>query len=1648
MLSINKKSVYKTPMKVLSAFLVFIMVIQLLPMSVFAEEINDESSQIIPSEQEMDIVNEVTNERDEYRKVYELSDGTYYEVNSDLPIHTYVNDEWVEPETDEIDEPRTTKDAIEHCNKLSEDIMSSQSNDDNIISPYSLDITDQNTPDVEYVILSPTGRNNSVLRSNTNLVAKIPNVKIGSANKSQATISCKMLINCQVSQPGKIYAYNIMNDWDINDPNLKLSSIAKSSNIVDFTDINKTDTYSWDITDTYLKWEKGIFDNNGLAFTIKDRCAVTIGGSYITRQYKLIDSYDTDFTYHSIDMGRAGKVYINDFSNTVLLVRDEIGVDGNILPVELYRYFDYGRAYPTVNASGEGARWNYDSKLSKTTSVTFAWEAFDGSTIYFTPTDNSFVFKDSSGIGYTLTLDTQAINNDNFENSTLLSPEGIQYNFNPTGKIKSITDEYDNKIEIHYTTSNDNDIDYIEDGLNRRYYFNYSNENYVYDENGTEKTVRFNTLNSISVKAPIEKDSDIYQTIKIGGVDATVNYEYTLLPNKHIAIAKVIYPDKETVLYSYNDYGYLTQIINTDGRRLVLNYYAEIPYYSSEDNTSISVTYKTVNQYPSLSSYKEEVKNIDEEIINTDISSPDYNEYLEKSSLKIDRHNNYQREFTNESGKTELIQYNPHLKVLYYKNLDGETYYADYTDDELGNDVLSQILSPENASNKVRNNDFENGELYPWYEYDGNSLAVIPESLSNGGECILRTSGTATEMRAAIQDVKVDATAGDIFVIGGWGRANAPISAINHFFGFEVYSCEVDDTFPDEPLVMPAEEPIYRLSFDTTLDYEAQFRLGAFKIPSDTSYLQIRLVYSYQAGSADFDEIQLYKSSEDNVTFFDDTTENEVMPMSEELEETPEDTKTITNSKGLTTAEIMSDGNSSMISKYEYDENYYISNYTDTNNVSTEYSYDASNGILNSTTIGENKTEYAYTPVGALREVKRAVTGLEGNISELKSSYSYSHDRITSITHNNVKYNLTYNSFGNVKKVDIENVSSGNKNDLISYNYSNDYKQNLNSIEYANGDTLIYQYDSNDNISEIYAKSSSDAEATLLYKYEYENNVLAKIIDYSSKRITEFADNTYTISSFTEENGEIISAYVLYTVSKDDTGVKHESMFGNDYTFTEHESTFDELTNETSYSSTSHFDVDNYLIDMNSSSVSDFFGRAKSSKLSVSSVNLDSEAEGLPSHSIENTYTYKNYDTSYSNNGETVNLSATTNLIDTFKTEVVINDDSVDNPEENILNSFYSKYEYDDSGRITHIYYGQNEEDAKLISFYQYDESGQLIAEAKFTEPAKATKYQYDSNGNITLKEWFENADSFSFDNDTLEFNEPTRWMDFNYGNESYSNGCSDFLTSINEIPINYDANGNPLMYFGESLFDYSDDGQSSPPVFNMEWQGSLLKSATNYDGKSKYEYSYDQNGLRTKKSRYVASESGWNLEYEIEYLWDDGLLTGYQIVTPGEEGTGRASIKLIFDEYQSPIGMYVYSDNTAPPETAEPDGSDETVEKLLPDNHNVFWFIKDGQGNIVAIYSEFSKLTVGCNYDAYGNLKLDFSGALLDELAQMIKDCMENSPVLLPLITLITTIVLAGAVASALLMTKLCIADMYMTKKQDCTIVKIDIIHHLGVDL
>ena len=238
-------------------------------------------------------------------------------------------------------------------------------------------------------------------------------------------------------------------------------------------------------------------------------------------------------------------------------------------------------------------------------------------------------------------------------------------------------------------------------------------------------------------------------------------------------------------------------------------------------------------------------------------------------------------------------------------------------------------------------------------------------------------------------------------------------------------------------------------------------------------------------------------------------------------------------------------------------------------------------------------------------------------------------------------------------------------------------------------------------------------------------------------------------------------------------------------------------------------------------------------------------------------------------------------------------------------------YGYDPRGNITSI----NKNGDQTI--YTYDDLGQLLKESDGTT---SRTYTYDNAGNIIsiVAEPVSSGGGMIIravlPPPGLVPISPTTTT-FSYTDSEWG----DLLTAYNGHAITYDEIGNPLTYYNGSAYTFT-------------WEGRRLVGATK--GSKTMSFTYDDNGIRTSKT-----VNGVKHTYH---------LNGSQIIA--EEWNG-ALIIYLYDTAGSPIGMMYrtasYNVNV----------------------FDVFYFEKNLQGDIVAVYDETGTKVATYNYtDAWGN--------------------------------------------------------------------------------
>ena len=186
--------------------------------------------------------------------------------------------------------------------------------------------------------------------------------------------------------------------------------------------------------------------------------------------------------------------------------------------------------------------------------------------------------------------------------------------------------------------------------------------------------------------------------------------------------------------------------------------------------------------------------------------------------------------------------------------------------------------------------------------------------------------------------------------------------------------------------------------------------------------------------------------------------------------------------------------------------------------------------------------------------------------------------------------------------------------------------------------------------------------------------------------------------------------------------------------------------------------------------------------------------------------------------------------------------------------------------------------------------------------------YTYDDAGNIKSKKVC-----------NLTTGAVARNDDYYYSSSAWG----DRLTAFGGTgQITYDAIGNPLTYNNGTTYHFTWEGRNLTRVYTSGY-------ATHF--------TYNSDGIRT--ARY--SDNGSRTEF---------ILNGSQILAEVSE---NSVIAYIYDANGSPIGMQ------------------HRLTTYAEDVWDIFWFDKNLQGDIVAVYNEYGVKCISYAYDAWGNSRV-----------------------------------------------------------------------------
>lgn len=425
----------------------------------------------------------------------------------------------------------------------------------------------------------------------------------------------------------------------------------------------------------------GLFQLNGTQTSSTGSTTTYTTG--IVMDYVDVGGYNETLNYHSQSVDRAGVGYVNDFTQIVSVLRDDLSIDGNIMPVTvgmIYNSATYDKMsalnYNTMMAYGNGWAPNYLRGFVRMSDNQLTYYTENGAAIDYTYTiENDVVtFKETYSdiygehgyeIEYFSATDTE------LEHIVITRPDGFEERFNEMGLLTSVTnpDYPSQKINIVYDSMFR--IDYITDGVGRKY-------DYIYDD----------TTNLLSKVKCYAADGT---PITAGSTTSPLEVNYTYDENKNLV--EVTFADGKSAEYTYNDNGDLTIMKNIDDYRVEYKYTDDDP-----DNDETEIVTNRVKKIIEWTWDNEE--NID----------------IEGNNISYDITNYPHVTLTDGNGNYETYQFDVSGKLLYtIDNMDNCSMSGASTNDTYfvsssGEHTISQnlLLNPSFESQGLTSNSAKN----------------------------------------------------------------------------------------------------------------------------------------------------------------------------------------------------------------------------------------------------------------------------------------------------------------------------------------------------------------------------------------------------------------------------------------------------------------------------------------------------------------------------------------------------------------------------------------------------------------------------------------------------------------------------------------------------------------------------------------------------------------------------------------------------------------------------------------------------------------------------------------------------------------------------------------------------------------------------
>lgn len=1435
----------KTFKKFISAFLAVVMAVTVIPTTTYAMEEFENDYEFSPDE--VSIKYEIENKRTENSKTYLTEDGGYYQVSAAVPIHKEVNGEW-----EEISEIGNNIETVADAeNAISEIATYSVSNPTNT-GFYDSETLTMYTNGADTNPMKIAGFNKTVNGIDSCIYVRpsiITDKQVFINNATLSIATGTVQINGNEDSSNTINVYRLKNKLN-QVQNVPLSTVDNVIIDRQMATTDTTDECKIDITSYAHYSSLGLYENTGLALEpLSENTYIEINSIVLGIYYREIGDVDKTIESETVDLDRAGTLYVNDYTCSPIIVRNDLSVYDELAQVNVQTIIN-----PTAidnNASdGVNTRTNYYSILQYENGE-YYWKNCEGEYIYFVKnTNTNFVGANSSGDKYVLTCPNDKTD---FGRITIKSEkDNTTYYFSKIGsdgyvtKIEYIfTDEdnnnkqYVNTVEITYDGEN---ISYITDGSNRKYRFNYDND----------------MLNSISVHYN-DNANGTEQPATANNKNIAVQYFY----DESKKLTKVTYPDGYYVSYFYDENGRISNVTAYEN--------------NNSENAAIELTLNYQNgtvKASVLSKYTLKTNGIISKEV--EINSP--------------MDNTYNRVFSDVLNKSEkIMHYDQDSNLIHYKNYDGQEYYLNYSNKELQH----LIYEDSSSTNIIKNGDFESNSN--WNLTEGASLinnAPIKENGSSNNGVISFIADN--KIANATQTVNVTPSKSYVLCCSAYCKQALPfknnndINKKNRYYSVRVYGAAsgklVGETY-----------------FDYNIVNNWQTSKCVIDIPETISKVKIEINSLNMPGECYFDDLKMYVATIDNAP--------PVVPEPG----LPKYDIVRNEYGQITDIIKVRTGDKTLGKHYEYDSSHYKSQVEEAGKVTYYNYDCGSGLLTSKgkNTDSSKNTQYTYSGIGVLTSVQQAITTAEGDTINQTVEYSYDdNDRISSIYHNGCLYEYTYNKNGKIENVIVKESAEENAN--VDYSMSYEYDlDNVGKVNFGNGASIIYKYDGSNIIKTIYDNGKSgDEKETYVYSYKYNSDgSVAEMTDEVSNTVTTYTSkgctvkkNGTTVYSNTGSKINLFGTSFSYSQNTSQSKDKTTTTVKDSYTgssvgpIVKAETVLDtfDRTMSTSVENKGNADKNTHYRLTSSTKYVEGINNRQTNLVSHYETELSKRSNKILPEKYENTRISAEWSYKYDNVGRVTSVfkKSTNNitLAPANKTSYAYNEGDL-----------VRHYQYDEGGQISleinpeshtaiRYYYNEGGNISKKVSYenltssdYSYNYSSDTLTFTP-TKSGTTTSLEYKSNG---MTDYLT-----SYSGHTITYDEAGNPLD-------YAGTGMDYSDIYGEMTWN----GNLLTSFrdGNKIYKYTYDGdgkrtsktyyediKDTVPTSIIEyiWDGDII---TGYRAKFYGDPPEDESQTSSNSSEKV-------LYYDktVKVIYNNNDIVGVCVIAnEGEPATNNTSINI-----------------------------------------------------------------------------------------------------------------------------------------------------------